>query len=120
MCFYIGPNRLHSYRRLRGVDPLRHNWFWLAPSRGILFTKNPFLLSLCHGRYLRAYDLGVVDQLEHLVVHKVVSAGIATQVEDMNEVHPMGVGGLLLKSIISQETRKTIYSYDVRGGDHAS
>jgi hypothetical protein len=38
----------------------------------------------------------------------------------MDEVHPMGVVGLLLKSIISQETRTTIYSYDVRGGDHAS
>jgi hypothetical protein len=37
----------------------------------------------------------------------------------MDEVHPSVVVGLLSRGIISQKTRITIYSYDVREGDHA-
>jgi hypothetical protein len=92
----------------------------VPPIKGYPFHKKilpPLILSWPLS--VSFYDLGVVDQLVHLVANEEASAGIAKQVEDMDEVHPSGVVSLLLKSIISHETRITIYSYDVREGDHA-
>jgi hypothetical protein len=91
----------------------------VPPIKGYPFHKKilpPLILSWPLS--VSFYDLGVVDQLVHLVANEEAS-GIGKQVEDMDEVHPSGVVSLLLKSIISQETRITIYSYDVPGGDHA-